>query len=112
MNRELFALLEQTIDALSTIQTDDIASVNRELTATLNQLEQQYSILSENSDKVETLRRIREFEQVKSGGSVSMLMIGLLVLALAMLIIMMFSHRTNAPATAATTRPPSTANFT
>jgi hypothetical protein len=112
MNRELFVLLEQTIEALSTIQTEDIASVNRELTATLNQLEQQYSILSENSDKVETLRRIREFEQVKSGGSVSILMIALLVLALAMLIIMMFSQRTNVPATAATMRPPSMANFT
>jgi hypothetical protein len=112
MNRELFTILEQTIQALSTFQTDDIASVNRELTATLTDLERQYSILSENSDKVETLRRIREFEETKKGGNVGIYMIALLVMALAVLVIMVFFQRTNAPATPATTSPPSMANLT
>jgi hypothetical protein len=112
MNRELFALLEQTIQALSTIQSEELGTLNRELAATLNNLERQYSILSENADKVETLRRIRGFEETKSGGNVGTLMIALLVVSLAMLVIMMFSQRTKAPATAATMTPPSMANFT
>lgn len=112
MNRELFALLEQAIQALSTFQTDDIASLNRELSATLNDIERQYGILSANADKVETLRRIREFEEVKKGGNVSIYMIALLVMALAVLVIMVFFQRTNAPATPATMSPPSMANLT
>jgi hypothetical protein len=112
MNRELLTILEKTIQALSTFQTDDIGSVNRELTATLNELERQYSILSENSDKVETLRRIREFEETKKGGNVGIYMVALLVMALAVLVSMVFFQRTNAPATAATVRPPSMANLT
>lgn len=112
MNRELLTILEKTIQALSTFQTDDIGSVNRELTATLNDLERQYSILSENSDKVETLRRIREFEETKKGGNVGIYMVALLVMALAVLVSMVFFQRTNAPATAATVRPPSMANLT
>jgi hypothetical protein len=114
-NRELFSLLEQTIRALSTIQSEEIGTLNRELEATLDSLERQYSILSENKDKVETLRRIREFEQVKRDGSVEFYMILLLVFALAVLIIMMFSggssQRMNVPAAAASMSPPRMANF-
>jgi hypothetical protein len=114
-NRELFSLLEQTIRALSTIQSEEIGTLNRELEATLDSLERQYSILSENKDKVETLRRIREFEEVKRDGSVEFYMILLLVFALAVLIIMMFSggssQRMNVPAAAASMSPPRMANF-
>lgn len=112
MNRELATLLEQTIQALSTIQSEELGTLNSELASTMNTLEQQYAILSENSDRVETLRRIREFEETKKGASVGIYMIALLVLAMAVLVIMVFFQRTNAPATAATMSPPSMANFT
>jgi hypothetical protein len=115
MNRELFALLEQTIQALSTIQSEELGTLNRELAATLDNIERQYNVLSENKDKAETLRRIREFEEVKRDGSVQFYMILLLVFALALLIIMMFSggssQRMNAPAAAPSMSPPRMANF-
>jgi hypothetical protein len=114
MNRELFSLLEQTIQALSTIQSEELGTLNRELAATLDNIERQYNVLSENKDRAETLRRIREFEEVKKDGSVELYMILLLVFALALLIIMMFSggsQRTNVPTAAASISPPSMANF-
>lgn len=112
LNREAFALLEQTIRALSTSQVADMTVVNKELADALARIDRQYNILVENSDRLEALRRIREFEQVKADGGVNMFMILLLVFSLALLVIMMFSQRINPTSPIAPASPMTTANLT
>jgi uncharacterized protein with PQ loop repeat len=112
LNREAFALLEQAIQALSTSQVANMTAVNQELSEMLARIDRQYNILVENSDRLEALRRIREFEEVKSNGSVNLFMILLLVFSLALLVIMMFSQRMNATSPTAPASPMMTANLT
>jgi len=99
------------IAILSASQSTEMRASTEDLTKTLARIERQYNAIVENSDKKETLRRIREFEEVKAGGSVGLYMILLLVLAIAVLVIMIFFQRTNAASAPATTRPANMANF-
>jgi len=112
LNREAFALLEQTIRALSSSQVANMTVVNAELSAALARIDRQYNILVENSDRLEALKRIREYEQVKADGSVNVFMILLLIVSLALLVIMMFSQRTNVTMESAPTNPTMTPNLT
>jgi hypothetical protein len=66
----------------------------------------------ENSDRLEALKRIREYEQVKADGSVNVFMILLIILAVALLVIMVFSQRTNPTIASAPASPAMTPNLT
>ncbi len=112
LNREAFALLEQTIRALSSSQVANMTAVNAELTEALARIDRQYNILVENSDRLEALKRIREYEQVKADGSVNVFMILLIILAVALLVIMVFSQRTNPTIASAPASPAMTPNLT
>jgi hypothetical protein len=112
LNREAFAIIEQSIRALSTSQVANMTTVNRELSELLARIDRQYNILVENSDRLEALRRIREFEQVKADGGVNFFMVLLLVFSLALLVIMIFSQRMVVTSPTAPTSPMMTANLT
>jgi hypothetical protein len=112
LNRETFQLLERAIRTLSTSQVANLEAANRELSEALARIERQYNILVENSDRLEALKRIREFEEVKADGSVNLFMILLLVFALALLIIMIFSQRMSVTIPTAPANPTMTANLT
>jgi hypothetical protein len=112
LNREAFALLEQTIRALSSSQVANMTAVNTELSAALARIDRQYNILVENSDRLEALKRIREYEQVKADGSINVYMTLLLIVALALLVIMMFSQRMNPTIASAPASPAITPNLT
>jgi hypothetical protein len=110
LNREAFALLEQTIRALSSSQVANMTAVNTELSAALARIDRQYNILVENSDRLEALKRIREYEQVKADGSINVYMTLLLIVALALLVIMMFSQPMNPTIASAPASPAITPN--
>jgi hypothetical protein len=91
LNREVFTLLERLIREAGNSQTAEMRRVNDNLTATLHRIERQYNDLAAKSDKAETLRRIREFEELKADSSVNIYMVLLLIFAVAVLIVMIFS---------------------
>lgn len=111
LNREMFVILEEAILALKTSQPAEMEVASRELSAVLTRIERDYGALSSGSDRIETLRRIREFEEVRSNGLVNIYAILLLVFAVGLLVIMIFSQRVSASSAMPLTRPPSTANF-
>jgi chromosome condensin MukBEF ATPase and DNA-binding subunit MukB len=104
LNREVFTLLERLVQASASSQTAEMKRVNDNLTTTLHRIERQYNDLAVKSDKAETLRRIREFEELKADSSVNIYMVLLLIFAVALLIVMVFSSylTSTANATAAT----------
>lgn len=104
LNREVYSLLERLLQASATSQTAEMKRVNQNLAETLHRIERQYNDLAAKSDKAETLRRIREFEELKADSSVNIYMVLLLIFAVALLIIMVFSSylTSTANATAAT----------
>lgn len=111
LNRELAGLIEQIIQTLSSSQSGEMERISRELTDTLAWVEKQYGVLSADSDKAETLRRIREFEQVRADSSVSLYMIILIGLAVALLVTMIFSQRVSATTAMPPASPASTPSF-
>lgn len=104
LNREVYSLLERLLQASATSQTAEMKRVNQNLAETLHRIERQYNDLAAKSDKAETLRRIREFEELKADSSVNIYMVLLLIFAVALLIVMVFSSylTSTANATAAT----------
>lgn len=112
LNREIAALLGQMLELSDTTETSVLNDRYNELSAVLNRIERDHGLLSQNLDKLETLRRIREFEEVRADGSVNLFAVLLLVAALAMLIIMIFSsYSTNAVTMSAPTSPAITENL-
>jgi hypothetical protein len=111
LNRELAGLIEQIIQVLSSSQSAEMERISRELGDTLVWVEKQYGVLSADSDKVETLRRIREFEQVRADGSISLYLIVLIGLAVALLVTMIFSQRVSTTTAMPPTSPASTPSF-
>jgi hypothetical protein len=111
LNRELASLIEQIVQTLKSSQSAEMERVSRELADTLVWVEKQYGVLSADSDKAETLRRIREFEEVRADNSVSLYMIILIGLAVALLVTMLFSQRVSATTAMPPASPASTANF-
>ena len=113
LNREIADLLQQMIGVADTNQTEVLNQRYDELSQVLNRIERDNGILSENSDRLETLRRIREFEEVRTNGTVNLLAVLLLVAALALLIVMIFAgySSTNAVTSIAPTSPAMTENL-
>jgi len=111
LNRELASLIEQIIQTLKTSQSAEMERISRELSDTLGWIERHYGVLSADSDKAETLRRIREFEEVRADSSVSLYMIILIGLAVALLVTMIFSQRVSATTAMPPASPASTANL-
>lgn len=113
LNREISQLLQQMISVTDTNQTKVLDQRYNELSQVLNRIERDHGILSQNSDRLETLRRIREFEEVRTNGTVNIFAVLLLVAALALLIVMIFSaYSTNAVTMSAPTSPAMTENLT
>lgn len=106
LNREVFSLLERLIQSSASSQTAEMQRVNQNLATTLHRIERQYNDLSAKSDRAETLRRIREFEELKADSSVNIYMVLLLIFAVALLIVMVFSsYRASTANAIAATRP-------
>jgi hypothetical protein len=112
LNRELAGLIEQIIQVLSSSQSSEMERISRELGDTLVWVEKQYGVLSADLDKVETLRRIREFEQVRADGSISLYLIVLIGLAVALLVTMIFSQRVSTTTAMPPISPASAPSFT
>jgi hypothetical protein len=91
LNREMFALLEKMIQVLSVSQPAELDTLSRELSESLSRIEKQYVALSSDSDRAETLRRIREFEEVRNHGSLNFYLMLLLISAFAVFVAMVSS---------------------
>jgi len=112
LNRKMFELLEQSIAVLGVSQSKDMENATRELSEVLARVDREYGILSQNSDRLETLRRIRQFEEVRADGSVGVYMILLILLAVAVLVTMLFSQRVSTTMAIPPASPASTESLT
>ena len=74
-------------------QTGDIVFYRKKLEERLLKLQTDYNLLKVNHDEMETLRRIREYEEVKANTSLNLYMIGFALLCVVLLFVMFIFGR-------------------
>jgi hypothetical protein len=92
INQRLAHILDQMLtDAHNTRGTP--ASLRDELIEKLHRIQRDYNGLLQNTDKLETLRRIRKGETENWWGSLSIYLISFLVLAVITIFVVMFKRQ-------------------
>lgn len=95
--------------AMIPVQTDELESERTELIQRLQRIQTDYSGLLQNTDKVETLRRIRSYQDTSWRPMFFVHLIAFFVLAFVVFLVVVFlRQRDSTPAspTSATTKPP------
>jgi hypothetical protein len=95
-NEEITKILEEMIGILTNVKQDGRGYVEEErnqLIEKLQRIQQDYNGLIQNTDKLETLRRIRRSEQTVSTQSVQLYLIFFFVLLLVVFLLMMFFQK-------------------
>lgn len=111
LNLEMTQLLNQMIASVSQNETrNNVSDLRDELVYKLQRIQRDYDGLLANTDKLETLRRIRQFEEKDWKRTVLIYLIIFLVLALILLLVMFFRGQkkdmaTTTPTMAANTAP-------
>jgi len=115
-NQSIRAVLDQMLTVLAQMkeETPDISVYSDELVKRLGQIQNDYNNLKSNTDKLETLRRIRAYEESKATGSLNWYLLGFLVLCgILVVFILIFGRQRSADATyAMPTSPMMTAPLT
>ena len=108
-NLRLSATLDEMLRMLTNVgkETANIQMYRDELMTTLRRIQKDYNGLIQGTDQMETLRRIREYEDSKYTSSLHMYLIGILVMALALIVVLLFRGY-KSPTTAMTTAMPPT----
>ena len=94
-NLEISTLMDQMIrDSTMSGSTDPtIESARQELIQKLQRIQQDYNGLVQNTDKLETLRRIRSFNQESSQSELRIYLFVFLILAVAVFITLIFKRQ-------------------
>lgn len=89
MNASLSKILHDMIETLTNAKSESggLVVYRDELIARLRKIQEEYSGMAANADKLETLRRIREAEETRANGSFGLYFLGL-ISAMIVLIIM------------------------
>lgn len=113
LNAEIADTLDKMITLMSKTGFDMNSEVTQsELLAKLQRIQKDYNGLAQTTDKLETLRRIKEFESAKESSSIFIYLISIGILAIILLLFMFFRSRSsylpsaNAIPTAASTITP------
>jgi len=113
LNAEIAATLDQMITLLSRTSFDmNSETTQSELLEKLQRIQRDYNGLVQTKDKLETLRRIKEFEKATESNTIFIYVISIGILAILLLLFMFFRGRSsylpsaNAIPTAATTMAP------
>lgn len=107
---ETIAKMMAALDSTK-INPEDIVFYRKQLEERLLRIQNDYNLLKSNTDEMETLRRIRQYEETKANTSINLYMIGLALLSIVLiLVIFVFgryrsSEATYAMPSAATTMP-------
>ena len=110
VNQRLAHILDQRVaDAHETRGTPE--SVRTELVEKLHRIQRDYNGLLQNTDKLETLRRIRKGETENWWGSLSIYIIAFLVIAGVTILLAMFSRQKVAAIPTAPMRAAATTSF-
>ena len=110
LNQRLAHILDQRVaDAHETRGTPE--SVRTELVEKLHRIQRDYNGLLQNTDKLETLRRIRKGETENWWGSLSIYIIAFLVIAGVTILLAMFSRQKVAAIPTAPMRAAATTSF-
>jgi hypothetical protein len=92
VNQRLARILDEMLaDAHNTRGTS--ATVRDELIEKLHRIQRDYNGLLQNTDKLETLRRIRKGETENWWGSLSIYILAFLVVALVAIVLVMFTRQ-------------------
>jgi hypothetical protein len=98
---KMMAILDTT-----TQQTNDIVFYRTKLEEQLLQIQRDYNLLKSNTDEIETLRRIRQYEETKATTSLNLYMIGLALLCIVLVfVIFVFGRYRSVDATYAIPSP-------
>lgn len=111
LNTAMSETLAKMIAALETTKAnpDDINVYRRKLEERLMRIQNDYTLLKSNTDEMETLRRIRQYEESKANTSLNLYMFGLALLCFVLLLVIFaFGRHRSAEPTAAM---PSAANM-
>lgn len=111
LNQSIAATLDQMITIITEAKqkNGNIEVYRDELVAKLQRIQKDYNGLLQNTDTLETLRRIRNQEEKEANGSIFWLIVGFLVLCVLTLITMMiFGGQKNESADIIPTSPATT----
>ena len=91
VNQQLAGVLDKMLMAVAQVKQDGskITEYKDELVRRLRTIRSDYDNLRKNTDQLETLRRIREYEQSKASGSLNWYLLGFFVLC-GVLVLFMF----------------------
>jgi enoyl reductase-like protein len=96
LNIEIGKTLEEMIGILTNMKQDNgglIQEQRNQLIEKLQRIQQDYNGLIQNTDKLETLRRIRESEQTVSTKTLQLYLIFFFVILLVILLLMLFFQK-------------------
>lgn len=113
-NVEIAAQLDQMIreSSMSGATDPDVEAARAELVETLNRIQTDYNGLIQNTDKLETLRRIRSFKQDSSQSELQVYLFAFLFLGLIVIVVLMFKRQNVDTAATIPNNPTTMAAFT
>jgi len=90
LNLEISDTLSKMMSLLdvSKAETEDIVFYRQKLEERLLKFQNDYNLLRSNRDEMETLRRIREYEEVKANTSLNLYLIGFALLCVVLVFVM------------------------
>jgi hypothetical protein len=92
LNAEIAAILDKMVAQLAMVKKEDrnFIAQRDQLYKNLKRIHQESNALAKDRDTLETLRRIREFNETETKSSVNLYMIFFLILALVVLLALVF----------------------
>lgn len=101
LNQKIAAKLDTILHSTTPMSSNpDIDAARAELAQKLARIQQDYNGLIQNTDKLETLRRIRDFKKEDSQVELKLYLFAFMVLALLVLVTFMFKKSQNSDMTA------------
>lgn len=94
LNVEIGAILDKMMGQLAMVKKDDSNFIAQrdQLYKNLQRIRKEANALAENKDTLETLRRIREFDESETKTSLNIYVVAFLILALVVLMVLVFKR--------------------
>jgi len=98
--------------SMSGAMTPDVENARTELVQQLNRIQRDYNGLIQNTDKLETLRRIRSFKKDSSQSELQLYLFAFLFLGLIVIVVLVFKRQKEDTAATIPSNPTTMAAFT
>lgn len=94
LNIEISAILDKMMEQLAMVKQDNASFIAQrdQLYKNLQRIRREANALAQDKDTLETLRRIREFDESESKTSLNIYVVAFLILALVVLLVLVFKR--------------------